>query len=636
VYAVTGDVGPVDLRDRIVERLSAADVAAEVDTSKAPEVSLRVDAESAADVGRLLLWRGGVTLAVVDDEVAATVTRVSGATREEVAEALSRAKAPSGHIFAIEPLATGLARSHALEWPAVAEVKTEQAVADGPRVLVPLPPETETALAALASTRGAVVIAVTRGRTVLATAPIGDLVDAHRLAIPFGASITAYTEASDVAHLLSTDELPALREVSHSAAPRDWVLASANLVLPFLVSFAWLFFVRQFDRAQPEPLWLVVATFALGALAVIPAGFLEWAWDALSPYTNPTLLTFGRSPSAFPLALVGFIVTVGVSEEGSKLLATWSLARHRREFDEPVDGIVYGAAAALGFAAAENVRYLALGRVDGPLVASRAFMSVPAHLFFGTIWGYALGRRLVHPEKKVWPMFLAAAALHGLFDTCLSIDGAGVWAFVVAFAAASLFVVHLRAALRYGPVGAGLVKDRGPRELFPMGSRGVFAAFVAVVYVFSSVLFVLALFGHDGRAGVGFGVPFGVASTLALGLLGWGARGIAASLPLDAVVDDAGVTFAGAAIAYGDVLRLERKRIPRSPGRKEQMSIVGDARRLTVGPASADTIDALSRAVEARMSQWRGGGGGAGATPASSGTRSTPSLPAANASSTSS
>jgi len=596
VYAVTGDMPAAELHDRIVERLSAADVAAEVDTSKAHEVSLRVDAASAGDVGRLLLWRGGVTVAVVDDEAEASLLRVSGATREEVAEALSRLKPPAGYVFAIEPLATGLAKSHALEWPAIAEVDTVRAIADGPRVLVPASPELEAAVLALAASRPAAVLAITRGRTVLATVPVAEVLDHDRLVIPFGASITAYTEASDVAHLLATDPLPPLRELSHAPLPRDWLLATANVVLPLLVSFAWLFFVRQFDRAQPEPLWLVIATFALGALAVLPAGLLEWGWDALSPYTNPTLLTFGRAPRAFPLALVGFVVTVGLSEEGMKLLATWSLARHRHEFDEPVDGIVYGAAAALGFAAAENIRYLALGRVDGPLVASRAFMSVPAHLFFGALWGYALGRRLVRPDKKVWPLFLAAAGLHGLFDTCLSIDGAGIWAFVVSFFVASLFLVHLRSALRYGPVGVtGTAAERGARELFAMGSRGVFASYVVIVYVFSSLIFVLALFGHDGRAGVAFGIPFGIASTFALAILGWGARGIAASLPLDAVVDDVGVTFAGAAMAYPDVLRVEP--------RKRQLVLHAANRTLTVGPANPAIIEALVRAFEHRRAQ---------------------------------
>jgi RsiW-degrading membrane proteinase PrsW (M82 family) len=395
--------------------------------------------------------------------------------------------------------------------------------------------------------------------------------------------------------------------VSRAPASADWLLAGGNVVLPFAVSCAWLFFVRRFDRAQPEPLWLVFTTFALGAVAVVPAGFVEWGLDSLSSYANPTLLTFGRSPRAFPVAWLGFIVTVGVIEEGCKLLATWSLATHRREFDEPVDGMVYAAAAALGFAAAENVRYLALGRVVGALVAARAFMSVPAHLFFSTIWGFALGRRLVEPRRRVWPLFLAAVTLHGLFDTLLSIDGGLPWAVLVGLVVASIFIAQLRLALRHGAVAPQDgpasssqtdMSARGPRELFRMGSRRAFAGFVAAMYLLSIAMFVLTLFQHSGRGAV----TLGAASAVVLGLLGWAARGVAATLPLDVVVDDAGVTFAGGAIPYRDVVRIERRRLVGSPRRLEQMLIVGASRQLLLGPASHETIDALSHALAMRLS----------------------------------
>ncbi len=514
---------------------------------------------------------------------------------------VAEAEDSSEDVLTVGPFAGGPARPRAVLWPPVTEIETERVAVDGARLVVPLRPEAEAAIAEVSNRHPAPALAVVRGRTILAMLHPGTVADEHRLVFGLGPSIAAFTEAANLGRLLATPRLPPLRQTSQRSLAPDWLLATANLVLPFLMSLGWLFFVRRFDRAQPEPMWLVVVTFAFGALAAVPAGLVEFAWDSLSPYTNPMLLTFGRSARAFPVALIGFIVTVGVTEEAAKLLATWSLATHRREFDEPVDGIVYGAAAALGFAAAENLGYLAVGRVDGALVASRAFMSVPAHLFFGSLWGYALGRRLVEPERRVWPLFLAAAALHGLFDTCLSTDGGGPWALAVAFVSASIFVVHLRLALRHGPVThtrGEAPAARGPRELFRLGSRRVFAGFVVAMYVSAALVFLLALFGHSGRAGL----AFGAASAVALGLLGWAARGVAATLPLDVVVDDVGVTFAGAAVDYRDVVRIERRRLVGSPRRQEQMSIVCDRRRLVLGPASRDTIDALSHALAMRLS----------------------------------
>ncbi len=594
---------PEPLRARVAQRLGAAEVSAEIDAAPSGELSLRVDEDFADEVGQLLRWRGGLAIAVVDDSV--PVPLEEAATRADVTHALAGTPDPAGHRLAMEPVREAArsdrARARALVWPPVALVETENVAADGTRLLVPITREVEASLATLATEQPSAALAIVRDRTVLAVVAPGELVRAHELVVPLGTSVLAYTEAADLVRLLATPMLPPLEELSRAPVPPDVLLAAANLALPFAVSFAWLFFVRRFDRAQPEPMWLVILTFVLGAVAVIPAGLVEWGWDTLSPYTNPTLLTFGHSLRAFPVALLGFVVTVGLSEEGAKLLATWSLATHRREFDEPVDGIVYGAAAALGFAAAENIRYLALGRVAGALVASRAFMSVPAHLFFGTIWGYALGRRLVEPGRRVWPLLLAAAALHGLFDTCLSIDGLGAWSLVVELAAASIFVVHLRLALRHGaitPRVAPSLSARGEPELFRMGSRRAFAAFVVAMYLLSGAIFLLTLFDHSGRAGI----AFGVASTVALALLGWAARGVAATLPLDAVVDDGGVTFAGASIRYGDVLRIERRRLAGSPRRHEQMLIFGTTRRLTLGPASHETLDALSHAIAMRLS----------------------------------
>jgi hypothetical protein len=62
------------------------------------------------------------------------------------------------------------------------------------------------------------------------------------------------------------------------------------------------------------------------------------------------------------------------------------------------------------------------------------------------------------------------------------------------------------------------------------------------------------------------------------------------------------VTFAGAEVLYRDVVRIERRRLTGSVRRQEQLIVLGASRRLIVGPASVETIDALSHALAMRLS----------------------------------
>ena len=64
-----------------------------------------------------------------------------------------------------------------------------------------------------------------------------------------------------------------------------------------------------------------------------------------------------------------------------------------RDFNEPMDGIVYGVVVSLGFATLENFYYVYLladyfETTSLALAVSRAFSAVPAHAVFGVFMGY--------------------------------------------------------------------------------------------------------------------------------------------------------------------------------------------------------------------------------------------------------
>jgi len=150
----------------------------------------------------------------------------------------------------------------------------------------------------------------------------------------------------------------------------------------------WFFFHK--DRYEPEPLRLLFLTFILGATSTIPAIIIETI--------GSSWISEPKVPILEPLQLLLYLFTsVAVVEELCKLGAALP-AYFSKRFNEPMDGIVYCAASALGFATVENIMYV-LRR--GWLTAIvRAFLSVSGHAFFGATMGYYLGLARFYKGKR--------------------------------------------------------------------------------------------------------------------------------------------------------------------------------------------------------------------------------------------
>ncbi len=376
--------------------------------------------------------------------------------------------------------------------------------------------------------------------------PSGKPVELH-----FGSGLEAYERARAASDLLASPEVPVLGTPTLESAPRDLGLAAFTLVLPVLLSIVYVGFVRRFDRAHPEPLGLVAVTFVLGAGSAVLAGLVEWFFVRASAWTTPQLLTFGGQAKALPLSTLAFALLVGVPEEGAKLLAT-IYATRRREFDEPVDGVVYAVVSGLGFAAAENVGYFGNGRLAATLVVGRAFTALPIHVFLSGLWGHALGERLVRPKQRIWPWFLGAALLHGAYDAAMSTSSAFGLGLAIVLGLALGFVFILRASLRHGPVSAATVHAAGlERRVHAFGRGVLFPALAMALPVLATVL--LGVSAAWENTGGSTRSPFTWPMVLLVVVVGAVLWGITSTLPLDAVVDAHGVTFGGAVRAYAEI-----------------------------------------------------------------------------------
>jgi RsiW-degrading membrane proteinase PrsW (M82 family) len=355
-------------------------------------------------------------------------------------------------------------------------------------------------------------------------------------------------------------------------------------------------------------MWLVAATFGLGGLSVVPAALIELGCATATPWLDPSVVTMGGQAWALPISILVFALVVGGAEEGSKLLGAWSLARHRREFDEPVDGIVYGCAAALGFAAIENVKYFALGRMSGVVIALRAFMTVPAHMFFGAIWGYGMGRGLVSRRSSLAAFLAIAALAHGTFDALLSTDGVQLATTVLVLALALAFFALLRRALRYGavpprpsrrdslapPPTEPMPPSALARTYFRVGSPVAFYACAGGMIACAFALTVLG--GAYEYLHHRVGVVFVAIATAMLALFGLAAHGASSTIPLDVAVDAQGVTFAGGRTPWGAIVGVA---VERAGAARAFVLLRLVDRVVRLGPASVDAARGIEQAVRA-------------------------------------
>jgi protease PrsW len=206
-------------------------------------------------------------------------------------------------------------------------------------------------------------------------------------------------------------------------------VALAALVVPLVPGLIWLWIFYRTDRYEPEPKRMVALTFLLGVLSIVPAFIGERLGERVYPFLRQIEAASTEHTASAVHALplfIGCFLIIGPCEELAKFAAVRLFMYRSREFDEPLDGLIYAAAAALGFASLENVFYVVdfsrgLDHVTirWGMLGVRAFLALPGHVIFAATWGYALGRARFDAQYRVWPRVALAAALHGLYDFLL-------------------------------------------------------------------------------------------------------------------------------------------------------------------------------------------------------------------------
>lgn len=186
------------------------------------------------------------------------------------------------------------------------------------------------------------------------------------------------------------------------------------MLLPVLLPVLfWAGYHYHKDRHMPEPPGHLLLCFVMGGAAALLAkgmyvslGFVGLRFDA-----------FELAATNLPGLFVYAMLAIGPIEELAKLVPFLLVVLRFKEFDEPIDGIIYASFIGLGFAAAENIYYLPFLT---PIEAvARGFASPVVHIVFASIWGYRAGAARASGENAVAAAIFGlvfAALLHGLYD----------------------------------------------------------------------------------------------------------------------------------------------------------------------------------------------------------------------------
>ena len=187
------------------------------------------------------------------------------------------------------------------------------------------------------------------------------------------------------------------------------MIATLRWLLPSIVPtvlISWGIYLTDKRRDAKLP---VIGTFVLGAVAALIAH------EIVSRAASWVGLDVRGSAAGASGALLFLFAFVAPVREAAKVAAAWPAFRSRH-FDEPYDGVVYASVAAMGFAALDTAIRLR-AHPTGGLWIVRALLAMPAHLFFASFWGYALGRtkQLRHPGP-IFPWSWGAATVgHALY-----------------------------------------------------------------------------------------------------------------------------------------------------------------------------------------------------------------------------
>jgi len=171
----------------------------------------------------------------------------------------------------------------------------------------------------------------------------------------------------------------------------DWMKNIGIFLFSFIGPLIYLELVWRKDKYEPEPLYYVMFVVALGIVIGIPVLFTELVFSLNS--------------------FIDTVLTAPIVEEFFKGLAIYVMSK-RKEFNDAMDGIVYGFGVGMGFAIAENFGYIIYVYKIDPLYSFlRVFLFCIGHGVYTSLLGYVLGKQKSTINKTTLTIFISGLFL---------------------------------------------------------------------------------------------------------------------------------------------------------------------------------------------------------------------------------
>jgi len=228
------------------------------------------------------------------------------------------------------------------------------------------------------------------------------------------------------------------------------------LALAFVPSLVYLRIIRNLEKYGREPMGKLMKAFVWGA-----------AWSIMWVTVINRIIFAGVEGIGIYLEdhydetgvfIILAVVMAPLVEELVKMWGVSSQARIKGEIDEVEDGLIYGAAIGLGFAATENLLYGYMALDESGATAAmatlivRSISSTLLHTSAAALTGYGVARVIVQhePLKVMLRYYLFAVILHAMFNgfavagTALGGGMASTLSFLGVLALAWLAIDHVR------------------------------------------------------------------------------------------------------------------------------------------------------------------------------------------------